>query len=121
VLVPDDEVPRATAALAAYDEGAQEAASAASPDPVSPGRAWSVGVLPLAFYALTGPPAPGSRWFEQGAAAAGRIVGGEPWRAVTALTLDVDAPHVAGNALATVVLVSPIVRGRRSASARCDR
>ena len=71
----------------------------------------AVGVLLLAFYALTGPPTPGSRWFEQGAAAAGRIVGGEPWRAVTALTLHVDAPHVAGNALATGVLVSPIVQG----------
>lgn len=114
LLVPDDEVPRATMALAAYDEEAEGDAPEVSPDPASPGLAWSVGaalgVLLLAFFALTGPPAPGSDWFEQGAAWAGRTVGGEPWRAVTAMTLHVDAPHAAGNALATVVLVSPLVQ-----------
>lgn len=61
------------------------------------------------FFAWVGPPTAGSPWFERGAASAQRIMGGEPWRAVTALTLHVDAVHVAGNAVATAALLPPIV------------
>ena len=39
-----------------------------------------------------------SRFFVRGSARAERLLGGEPWRAVTALTLHADFPHVAGNA-----------------------
>jgi len=62
------------------------------------------------FFAWIGPPAAGSRWFERGAASARQIMSGEPWRAVTALTLHVDAVHVAGNAVATAALLPPIVQ-----------
>ena len=114
LLVPADEAPRAQAALAAYDEEARSEPAAASPPGASPRVAWTVGgavgALLLAFFIVTGPPAAGSRWFAQGAGAAGRIVDGEPWRAVTALTLHVDAVHVAGNAVATAVLLAAVVR-----------
>ncbi|HEY6880314.1 MAG TPA: rhomboid family intramembrane serine protease, partial [Polyangiales bacterium] len=48
----------------------------------------------LAFFAVTGPRAGGSEWFAAGAADAERVVHGEWWRAVTALTLHADSGHV---------------------------
>ena len=114
LLVPDAEIPRAHAALAAYDEEALGEPDAGIADAASLRVAWAVGVavgaLLLVFFAVTGPPASGSRWFELGAASAGHITRGEPWRAVTALTLHVDAVHVAGNAVATAVLLPAVVQ-----------
>src|SRR2546422_8522348 len=105
LLVPAAEAARAQAALDAYDEEARRAPHAAVPDAASPRLAWATGIaagaLLLAFFAVTRPPAAGSRWFEQGAASARHIVRGELWRAVTALTLHADAVHVAGNPVAT--------------------
>ena len=43
-------------------------------------------------------------WFDAGRAQAGRMVDGEWWRAVTALTLHVDARHLLGNLLFGSVL-----------------
>src|SRR3989441_12518292 len=114
LLVPAAEAARAQAALDAYDEEARRAPHAAVPDAASPRLAWAAGIaagaLLLAFFAVTGPPAAGSRWFEQGAASARHIVRGELWRAVTALTLHADAVHVAGNAVATAVLLPAVVQ-----------
>jgi membrane associated rhomboid family serine protease len=114
LLVPASEAPRAHGALDAYDEEARREPDAALAEPASRHVSWAVGVaagaLLLAFFALTGGPAAGSRWFERGAASARRMVSGEPWRAVTALTLHVDAVHVAGNAVATVVLLPAVVQ-----------
>jgi membrane associated rhomboid family serine protease len=105
---------RAQSALAAYDEEAGGEPDAAVADAASPRLGWTVGIVLgaglLAFFAVTGPPAPGSRWFARGAAAAGHMLSGEPWRAVTALTLHVDMVHVAGNAVATAVLLPPLVQ-----------
>jgi len=113
LLVPASEAPRAHAALDAYDEETRGEPGTTIPRGASTRLAWAIGVgvavLMVAFFALVGPPTAGSRWFEQGAASAGRIVSGEPWRAVTALTLHVDAVHVVGNAVATAVLLPPIV------------
>src|SRR2546425_9969232 len=69
LLVPAAEAARAQAALDAYDEEARRAPHAAVPDAASPRLAWAAGIaagaLLLAFFAVTGPPAAGSRWFEQ--------------------------------------------------------
>ena len=65
----------------------------------------AVGLLLIAFFAVTGPRAKHNVWFERGGADAERIVAGQWWRTVTALTLHADAPHVASNATASVVLV----------------
>jgi membrane associated rhomboid family serine protease len=56
--------------------------------------------LLVAFFAVTMGGAGPAEWFAAGAAASGRITSGEWWRAVTALTLHVDAGHVLSNALA---------------------
>ncbi len=114
VLVPDPELARARRALRAYD--AENRRPPDAPQPAgAPGRtAWAIGLaigaLLLAFFAMTGPPAAGSRWFEQGAAAAGPMLSGEPWRAVTALTLHVDTVHAVSNAVATALLLPPIAQ-----------
>lgn len=114
LLVPDADAPQAQAALDAYDHEARGERHPELAEQASPGLGWAVGVavavLLVAFFAVTGPPAAGPRWFEHGAASARLIVGGEPWRTVTALTLHVDAVHVAGNALATAVLLPAIVQ-----------
>jgi membrane associated rhomboid family serine protease len=120
VLVAADAAARAQAALAAYDEESRETAPApAEPRPYPWMSGVTLGLVLLAFFAMTGPPAVGPRWFERGAAAAGRVVGGEPWRAVTALTLHADALHVAGNAVATAVLVPPLVQRLGGGAALC--
>ena len=65
----------------------------------------TVGLLLIAFFAATGTRANRSVWFERGSVDAERIVAGEWWRTVTALTLHADAPHVVGNAVASALLV----------------
>jgi membrane associated rhomboid family serine protease len=69
----------------------------------------TVGLLLLGAFAITGPAALRSRWFERGALVADRV-GNEPWRAVTALTLHVDLVHVVGNAAAVAVLLGPLAQ-----------
>lgn len=51
-----------------------------------------------------------SRWFEVGSASAARIVGGEWWRTVTAVTLHADWLHLLGNVLAALLLISAVGR-----------
>lgn len=68
----------------------------------------AVGLLLIGFFAVTGTRANRSAWFERGSADAARIVAGEWWRTVTALTLHADAPHVAGNAAASGLLVGAL-------------
>ena len=112
LLASSSDTARAHAALAAYDEErrgeAPRTPPALEPYPWISGVA--LGLLLLWLFSVTGPAASGSPWFEHGAAAAGRLVAGELWRAVTALTLHADVVHVSGNALAVAVLLPPIVQ-----------
>ena len=52
------------------------------------------------FFLVTGPVAGGSHWFDVGVSQSQRIMHGDVWRSVTALTLHADAAHVAGNVVA---------------------
>jgi len=112
LLAPPEQVPYARAALAAYDAESRREPLATTPD-VTP-YPWmsgiAAGLVVLWLFSVTGTPATGSRWFERGAADAGLVLGGEPWRAVTALTLHLDLVHAGGNALALAVLLPPIVQ-----------
>src|SRR5256886_3201472 len=67
-------------------------------------------LLLIGFFAVTGPRTRHSAWFARGSAATDRIVAGEWWRTVTALTLHADASHLLGNAAASVVLVGAVSR-----------
>jgi len=62
------------------------------------------------FFAVTGPVALRSGWFVAGTADSQRILHGEAWRAITALTLHADTAHVLGNALAGTVFLSFLFR-----------
>lgn len=124
LLVFTADAGRAHAALAAYDrENPETAAAAPLPPPEAPPYPWmsgvSVALLLLGVFGMTGPPGAGSRWFQRGAAVAGRVAGDEPWRAVTALTLHADVVHVLGNAVATAVLVPPLVQRLGLGAALC--
>jgi membrane associated rhomboid family serine protease len=99
--------------LDAYDwENRPETTGAHRPS-VAPvrGAAWvgvAVGLVLIGFFAVTGPRGTRSTWFERGGADAERIVAGEWWRTITALTLHADAPHVVGNAAVSAVLVGAV-------------
>ena len=114
VVVPAPEAGRARAALESYDDETRHAPAAPPPEHASWRVAWAVGVAAaaslLAAFAITGDPGPGARWLARGAADAERMLAGEWWRAVTALTLHLDSAHAAGNAVAVAVLVPPIVQ-----------
>jgi rhomboid protease GluP len=84
---------------------------APEPDPPFPWLAMaalSAGLL--GFFALTGPRADGSEWFAAGSARASRILLGEWWRTVTALTLHADAGHVLGNVIAASLFAGAVCR-----------
>ena len=97
-------------ALDAFDaEGAPE-----QPAP-APDLGWSpLGLLcAIGFAAMllvSGTWDQGSIWFRVGSASAERIMHGDWWRAVTALTLHADLFHVVGNVVATLIFVSSVGR-----------
>lgn len=110
--VPAEEVERAAAALATYEsETTDETHEDEAPEGALHLYAGlAVGVALLAFFFVTGPWNPVVRWFERGSADAGRILGGESWRTVTALTLHADVKHVLANAIAGGLILSAVCR-----------
>jgi rhomboid protease GluP len=69
----------------------------------------AVGLVILVFSLRTGL-GPAGPVFERGSADAVRMLHGEWWRAVTALTLHADLAHVAANAVAMVVFLGAVAR-----------
>lgn len=67
-------------------------------------------VLALFFFFVTGPASSGSAWFARGTSLSGRVLHGEPWRAITALTLHADPVHIAGNAISGTIFLSAVNR-----------
>ena len=67
-------------------------------------------LLLVLFFSLTGPVSRSSEWFARGTASSDRILHGELWRAVTALTLHADTLHVLGNALTGSIFLSAVNR-----------
>jgi len=112
VLVAPADAVTALDALESYErenaaERSEAPAAPAPPRPVTFAGIYVALVL-LAIFALSGAQQGRSAWFARGSADAGRIVAGQWWRAVTALTLHTDAPHVLGNAIAAGLLVSVV-------------
>lgn len=110
VLVAPADAATALDALESYErENAAERTAVAAPG--ARGFTFAgiyVALLLAAVFALSGARAGGSAWFARGSADAGRMLAGEWWRAVTALTLHADAPHLLGNAIAAALLVSVV-------------
>lgn len=110
VVVGSDDGARASAVLGAYDEENRHEVRVVAPavGRGSIGLGIAVAALLLGFFALTGPRTAGVAWFERGSASAARILQGEVWRTITALTLHADLAHVLGNAAACIVLIPPV-------------
>ena len=113
LIVAARDADAARESLDAYDRENDAETSAVRRPSIAPvrGAAWVgvvVGLALIGFFAFTRPRADRSSWFERGSADAERIVAGEWWRTVTALTLHADAPHVLGNAVASAVLLGGV-------------
>ena len=67
-------------------------------------------LLLVFFFSITGPVGRSSEWFARGTASSDRILHGELWRTVTALTLHADTLHVLGNALTGSIFLSAVNR-----------
>jgi membrane associated rhomboid family serine protease len=114
LLVPAAEVDNVLRALDADDQEMSNKLATTVPEVASPGLAWAVGLgigaSLVGFFVLTGPWVTGSPWFERGSAAAYLLLHDEPWRAVTALTLHADVIHVVSNAIATALILPPLIQ-----------
>lgn len=104
LLVAPADTTAARAALDAY-EAENRARPAAAPPPAYGTTAAVLGItaaLCLVFV-YTGPRAEAHAWFAAGAADARQLRAGEWWRAITALTLHADFPHIFSNAVALLL------------------
>lgn len=64
----------------------------------------------VVFFLVTGPVVSNSVWFQRGRAESTLVLGAEPWRAITALTLHADATHVLGNVISGAIFASAVQR-----------
>ena len=101
VLVLAHDAPGASAELVDF---AAEAATWGHPSPPPPPirskgvvAALSFGLLCVLFFPIGQKGAFGLNWWDEGLMSAAQVRTGEVWRAVTALTLHVDAQHLVGN------------------------
>jgi membrane associated rhomboid family serine protease len=109
LLVAAADAPRAHAILDAYDDENRPRPVPPPPLEYGTGRAALVVTAALcALFVVTGPRTDGHPWFAAGSADARRLLGGEWWRAATALTLHSDFPHILANAVALLLFATPL-------------
>ena len=108
--VPEEEVERALVGLSAY-ESENPPKLKEEDEPVGSANLLAgiavVGML-LVFFAATIIWNQTVPWFERGSADANRIILGELWRTVTALTLHADLVHAATNAIAAAIFFGAV-------------
>ena len=111
VVAPADIAP-AQAALDAYDrENRRQPAGRPPITEYGPTFAGVVVALALlGFYGALRWSGRESVWFHAGNAAAARILSGEIWRVVTALTLHAGPAHVVGNAVCCAIFATALCR-----------
>lgn len=108
--VPEEEVETALASLSAYER--ENPPKLRERDHPIEAPNWIAGIIAaellLGFYFVTVMRNTTVPWFERGSGDASRILLGELWRAVTALTLHTDVAHVVGNAVAAAIFLSAL-------------
>jgi membrane associated rhomboid family serine protease len=112
LVVVGADVPAAADALAAFDAESVPKVVPPAPDIGPSVLGVLAGAALLAMFVVTGPgdaPHP-TAWFDAGAASAAKILHGQWWRVITALTLHADVMHVVGNVIATLIFVSAVGR-----------
>ena len=110
ISVPQGEVAKASAGLAAYDRETPESRTE-SREPMRPVTllaGTAVAAMLLAFFFITASWNPTAPWLERGSADAERILDGELWRTVTALTLHADLIHVVSNAIGAAIFIGSV-------------
>ena len=100
----------ASRALDGFDAEVDAMAVVPLPQPPEPQSLLGPLVASLLFggYLVTGAVDAQNRWFEPGAALSARILAGETYRTVTALTLHAHFAHVFGNAVVAFVLLGAV-------------
>ena len=109
--VPQENVEKSRAALLAYEnENPPKIADGREPLGFADSFAASAvaGLLILAFFSVTVMSNPTLAWFERGSADAQKILDGELWRTVTALTLHADVAHAFSNAFALALFLGAV-------------
>jgi membrane associated rhomboid family serine protease len=113
ILVSDEDHARAVEAIRLYEAENRNWPPKRSRELLPHARslvAPALMLLLLLFFSVTGPAARSSEWFARGTASSDRILHGELWRTVTALTLHADTLHVLGNALTGSIFLSAVNR-----------
>jgi membrane associated rhomboid family serine protease len=108
--VPEAEIGQAVASLAAYDRENRHRFTERS-DPMAFASfiaGIAIGLMLLLFYSITAQWLPAMLWFARGSADAEKILHGELWRTVTALTLHADFGHAMSNAVALAIFLSAV-------------
>jgi membrane associated rhomboid family serine protease len=107
ITVPRDQAASAGAALAAYDGETGPGRPGVANMRFDPATGVSAGLFLLGFFAmsdlLSAVP-----WLERGSANAAKLIQGEIWRSITALTLHTDIAHALGNACALAMFLAAL-------------
>jgi len=106
-VLPEDEA-HAAAALDAHEAERAEV-RAPLPEYGPSGAGWVFAVFLLAVHLATGARDEQVVWFAKGSADTARILHGEWFRVVTALSLHADVSHVLGNAIVGGLLLSQVL------------
>ena len=108
--VPEEEVERALAGLSAYESENPPKLKEGDEPVGSPHLLGGIAVagMLLVFFSATIIWNQTVPWFERGSADANRILLGELWRTVTALTLHADLVHAATNAIAAALFIGAV-------------
>lgn len=108
--VPQAEADRALASLSAYErENPRKLAERVEPmESASLLAGVAVALMLLIFFFITVQWLPALSWLARGSADAERILQGELWRTVTALTLHADVAHALSNAIAAALFLSAV-------------
>ena len=112
LCVASHDASAASAALAAYDAESAPRSAPPLPDlgPSPLGIMFSVALLAMLLVTGPGDARAPTSWFLVGAADSVKILHGQWWRAVTAMTLHQDIGHLVGNMLAALIFVSAVGR-----------
>ena len=115
VMTSATDAPASTRELTAYATENEQDERPVEPAPVvgMPGG-WAAGIVwavsLIAFHYVVTSWMGGMPWVERGASNAAKVLHGEAWRVVTALTLHSDFAHVLANAAACVLFVGVVAR-----------
>jgi rhomboid protease GluP len=113
LVVASGDLLRALSTLEAYERENRRRSEVRAPIVAEYGPTYAGFIVALglvAFYGILVWTNREATWFHAGDAAASRILHGEVWRLVTALTLHVGPAHIAGNAVCCAIFATALCR-----------